>query len=263
MVRLNALVEKYGNRGLRVVGVSPMERADLQSTYVDEQHAKWWIGCDGRGETLMAFVRFNEPAEFPRSYLVNASGVIVANGEVTDADIEQALLDVFEPDLGRELDGALAAAVASYRAAEYGKAWTSAGEHAASEDARVAADARHLRTKCEAYAAWTRRRIEQQVQAREYPAACALIDETSSRCAGMDVAAWAADTKKALERDPKVRNELTAWKRLEKVQANEKKAGSVPAKRKAVAAEYRALAKAFRGTRAAAEAEAAATRLGG
>ena len=56
MVYLNQLLEKYQEKGFRIVAVSPEGADVIQKVFVTEFKAKYWIGSDDQFETLRSFV---------------------------------------------------------------------------------------------------------------------------------------------------------------------------------------------------------------
>jgi len=255
VVYLNRLLDQYGPRGLRVVALTFDEASDIERVFVKELRARFAIGCGMEPETFTRFVRPNEVAAFPYSYLVDTEGKVVGHGEKVGEELfAKALEDFFDPALGRELHPALAAARASYEKGEIGKAWADAVKAEADPDAALAADAKHLRARCEANAAFARRQAEKRLATKDYPAAMKLVDELSRAYAGMEAASWAAAKKREIQADPAARRELTAWQELEKIIEREKKAGGDRKKLEAVRKAYQALVKKYHGTGASVEA---------
>jgi hypothetical protein len=255
VVHLNSLLDRHGPNGLRIVALSMMPAGDVESLYVKEHKARYSIGCDMRLETLVGFVRPNEVAACPHGFLVGVDGRVVAQGETVPDDlVAKALEDYFDPSIGRELHASLAAARADYEKGAIGKAWAAASRSEADADAAVAADAKHLRERCDAHAAFARRQAEKQLAAGDVPAGAKLLDDVAKRYAGMEAATWAAQRKRDLAADPTARRELAAWQELERVDEKERKAGTDPKKREAVDKAYRALVKKYAGPAAAAEA---------
>lgn len=255
MVYLNSLLDKFGPKGLRIVALSVMETDDVERLYVKENKARYWIGCNMDLETLLRFIRPNEVAECPHGYLVDVEGKVVGDGEKVGEDlVAKALEDYFDPLLGRELHPSLLAACESYGKGEIGKAWEAATKAGEDEDGALVADAKYLRERCEAHAAFARRQAEKPLGAKDYPGAMELLEDIAKRYAGMEAADWAKEKEREVKSDPAARKELQAWKELEKIAEKERKAGIDPKKREAVRKAYKALIKKYPGTMAAVEA---------
>ena len=164
MGRLNKLYEKFHDRGLRIVVISPQDPKTLREGFVKDLGAKYWIGSDSRARTLMNFVEVNQVAKFPQQYLVDATGTVVDPGADLDATIDLLLRDVFDEDLGRGLRPELKRARGYYEKGAIGKAFVEAGKHLEAEDRAVVADAEFLRAKCEAFAVYRKWRVEKRVR---------------------------------------------------------------------------------------------------
>jgi len=255
VVYLTRLLDQYGPRGLRIVALTFDPASQIERVFVKELRARYPIGCDMGVETFVQFVLPNEVAAFPYSYLVDVEGKVVGRGEkVGEELLAKVLEDFFDPAIGRELHPALAAARASYEKGEVGKAWADAGKAEADPDATVVADAKHLRSRCEAHAAFARRQAEKRLTSRDVPANVRLLDGLARTYAGMEIATWAAEKKREIQADPAARRELSAWQELEKIIERETKARGDRKKLEAVRKAYQALIKKYPGTVASAEA---------
>jgi len=259
---LNELHKKYFDKGLRIVAISAEPMNLITSKVVEERGAEYWMASDPGRETMAQFTQSGRIG-IPHAYLVDASGKVVSEGFPSEGTIESLLADTFDPSLGRELAGPLKSIVAQYEKGQIGKAWAAAERYASGEDAEVARDAAFLRERAEAYAGFVRKLAEGSIEGKDYVTAFDDLDRIAKDFAGMEVATWAAETKKTLEADPVVKDEIKAWKLFEKIQKDEAKAGGKEKKLKPVATKYARLAKKYPETRAGKMAEEAAKRLGG
>jgi hypothetical protein len=197
----------YAQKGFELVVISPHQVSDLREQLIGQYKAKYWIGCDSKLRTLIQFVVPNVVAEFPMTYLVDARGKVTDHGDALEAKIEYLLEELFEPELGRALHAALKAACRSYAGGAIGAAWQAAGLLGEGEDAVLVADAKFLRTRCEAYSAWRKLMLEREIGAGDLPAAVRHLKKMEKAFRGMPAAAWAARTRGELETDPKVKME--------------------------------------------------------
>jgi hypothetical protein len=251
VVYLNRLFETYGPKGLRIIALTLDSASEVEPVCVKDWRARYAIGCDVGFETFASFVRPNETAKFPYGYLVDVVGKVVGHGEQVGEELfAKALEDFFDPSIGRPLHAALADARASYEKGEIGKAWAEAVKAEADPDAVVAADAKHLRARCEAHGAFARRQAEKRLAAKDIPGAVRSLDGLAKTCAGMEVASWAAEKRREIQADPAARRELMAWQELEKIIEKEQKAAGDSKKRTAVRKAYEALVKKYPGTAA-------------
>jgi len=257
---LNQLQEKYFDKGLRVIGISSEPLSRIEAVMVTDHGAKFWMGSDPDRATLRPF----GGGGIPHAYLVSAGGTIVWDGHpasLKDDQIETLLADVFDPKLDRELHKSLNSLVKQYEKGQYGKAWSGAAKHIESGDRDLTADATYLREKCDKAAAFYKGSVERAVKNKDFDGAYDDLQTIAKDFAGMDLASWAADTKKTLDADPAVKNERSAWKSYEKAQQRELKAGGKAKKLKPVVTAYKRIVKKYPGTRAAKMAEAAVSRL--
>jgi hypothetical protein len=206
-VRLNRLHDLYAAKGFQLVVISPHALSDLREQLIGKYGAKYWIGCDSKLKTLIGFIVPNTRAEFPMSYLVDSRGKIVDPGPELEEKIQYLLDEVFDPSLRRELAPGLADARAAYEAGSVGAAWLAAAPALESADASLVADAKFLRERCEAYGAWKRLMLERKISEGALPAAVRALKEVEKAFAGMPVSAWAGETRRDLEKDPKVKME--------------------------------------------------------
>ncbi len=254
-MRLNRLYDAYAKKGLRLIVISPHGAAELRKELIETHKAKYWIACDSTLRTTIGYVVPNVPAVFPMTYLVSGRGAIVDHGAKLEATIESLLQEVFEPALGRSLHKVLASAQKSYDAGAVGAAWKAAGAKLEHEDAAVVADATFLRKRAEAYGAFKQRMLQREIDAGAYPESVAALKVLEKDFRGMPTASWANETRRTLEKDPKVRVELKVWAQFEKLLVKAEKAEGDPKKTRSVNKAFNALARKYPGTRAAAEAE--------
>lgn len=260
MGHLNQLHEKYFDQGLRVIGLGSDSSSQVQSVFVEELGAKYWIALDSGREALGAF----GGGGIPHVYLVDATGRIVGDGhpnEFSEEKIEELLKQAFVPELGRELHRSLKSAVKSYESGKVGAAWTAASRQLEAEDRVLAADAKFLRDKCEEYAGFKKASLEGQIAAKAYSEAYDAIKAIQKEFAGMEVATFAADTKKKLDADKQVKVEMKAWKAYLKALAKEQDAGRSQKKLADARKAYEKVFKKYPGTRAADMANKATRRL--
>ncbi len=258
---LNWLLDKYGDKGLRIVAFSPDPPEVVEKLFIKQLKARYWIGCDDDRATFGRFAEPGIPAQMPHAYLVGANGKVVAHGpRIPEEAIRDLVEELFDTGLGRELHPVLARACADYEKGDVGRAWTAAGRKTASTEPAIAEDAKFLLARCEGRAAFTRRIAEKRLLAKDYPTAWAKLSDLAGAYAPMEVALWAAEKKRELDADPEARKEILAWQEYEKIVARERKADGDPKKLEAVRKEYRSLIAKHPGTRAA---RAANERLGG
>jgi hypothetical protein len=257
---LNELTEKYYDKGLRIVAISAEPIAKLESEMIGNRDVKYWLGSDPSRATSG---RFSTPGSkgIPHAYLVDAAGKVVSDGIPNDQQLEELLAEAFDPALGKQLDKKLASAVKAYGKGTIGKAWTAAGKLAASEERGIAADAKFLTDKAEAYSAFVKSLVEAGIESKDYGIVYDDLATLTDDFAGMPDAAWAATKKAELDKDPAVKNELSAAKALGKAQAKEADAGGKAKKLKGAISAYTKLVKKYAGTKAAEQAEAALKRL--
>ncbi|MHC4547499.1 MAG: thioredoxin domain-containing protein [Planctomycetota bacterium] len=259
---LNQLHEKYFDQGLRVIAISPEPMGTLESQL---GNARYWIGSDPGRNTSSQFLT-GRGGGIPHAYLVDALGKIVSDlhpARLQESQIEELLADAFAPDLGRELHPSLKSLVKLYEKGQYGKAWTGAARLVAHDNREVRADALYLRERTEACAGFHRKLVESGIQRKDYPTVYGDLKEVSKVFAGMEVAKWAAETKRKLDAEPAVAREVKAWKALRKAQAKEEKAGGRAKKLGSARTAYKSIMKKYPGTRAAEVAAKALRRLGG
>jgi len=260
---LNTLVEKYYDKGFRVISISKEPVGLLESKMIKGAGAKYWMASDPGGSTLARYS--SKGGGIPHAYLVDATGKVVLDthpGNLADSSIEALLDQVFDPALDRELQPALRGAVKHYEKDAPGKAWAAAAHHLESENRGLAADAAYLREKAEAWAKFRRKLVEDGIASKDYETVFADLKEIPKLFSGMEVATWAAETRKKLEADPAVKTERKACKALRKAEAREEKAQGKAKKLGPARSAYRAVVKRYPGTQAAKLAEEALRRLG-
>jgi len=256
---LSELNDKYFEKGLRIVAISNEAMGTIKSKMGE---ATYWIGSDPSSSMLAAF----GGGGIPHGYLVDANGTIVSDfhpASLSDEQIENLLQGVFDESLGRELDGRLKSAVKSYEQGQYGKAYAAAARYVEDEDETLKADALFLRARVEDCANFRKRMVDRGMAAKDYVTVFEDLDDIARVFDGLEVEAWAAETKKKLEADDQVSLEIKGWKAYEKAQERERKAEGKERKLGPVKSAYKSVAKKYPGTRAAALAEEALSRLGG
>lgn len=254
-VRLNRLYDAYAEKGFKLLVISPHKVSELREELVEKHKAKYWIGCDSNLRTTVGYVIPNVPAEFPMTYLVDSRGKIVDHGDKLETKIESLLEEVFDPELKRAVHPALKSARRYYDKGDFGAAWKLAGKKTTDEDEALAADAKFLRGRCEAYGAWKQRMLQREIDAGAYPTVIGKLKLLEKSFRGMPTAAWAKKTRTALGKDPKVKVELEAWARLQKALAKAEKARGDRKKMRSVLKELKAIADKYPGTLAGKEAE--------
>lgn len=256
---LSELNDKYFDKGLRIVAISSEAPAVIQSKMVEEKGVKYWMAADQSSSTMK---RFSEgQIGIPHMYLVDARGVVVGDGLPNDGMIEDLLKGTFDERLGRELDRALGSAVKSYEKGQVGAAWTAAKKLLDDEKPEVAADAKFLVEKSEAYAKFMQDLVAAGIEAKDYETVIDDLTRLTKDFAGMPAAEEAVTKKAELEKDPAVANEIDAAGALRKAQAKEDDAGGKEKKLKGVLSAYEKVVKKYEGTKAAALAAEAVRRL--
>jgi len=261
---LNELQKKYFDKGLRVIAITAEPMGTVESK-MRNPAPEFWIGSDPGRATSAQFLS-GKGGGIPHAYLVDATGKVVSDAHpanMRDSQIEELLSGAFDGSLGRELHKSLGGAVKLYGKGQYGKAWAAAGKFAENESREISSDAIYLRERAEACAAFRKKLVETGIEGKDYATVYEDIAEISKAYAGMEIAAWVAETKKTLDGDAAVATEVKAWKALTKARAKEKKAGGKEKKLGAARTAYKRLAKKYEGTRAGKLAEEALRRLGG
>jgi len=224
--------------------------------------ARYWIGIDDTQSTLQRYATEGD-LPIPQYYLVDVDGIVVSSGLPDEEKIEELLKRVFEPALGRDLHGQLAEAVADYERGTAGAAWLAAGTLVDDEDAQVAEDAAFLRAKVERYVSWQRDRIEGALAKGKRAEAMGGLLVFETRFAKMDVATWATDQIKDLEKHEDVHADRFAWAKLRKAIAKEAKGVKTRGARNSVIYAYKKVVKSHKGTVAARIAAERMKALGG
>ena len=253
-------MEKYGDKGLRIVSVSSETSSKIESVMIKDLGAKFWMASDPSRTTIRPF----GGGGIPHAYLVDTMGKVVWDGHpasLKDSQIEGLLAFAFDPKLDREVHKSLKGLVKMYRKGQFGKVFAGAVKFLASEQRAVSSDAKYLQDKCTAAATFKKSVVETAIKDRSYATAYDILKILPKDFAGMEVATWAAETKAKLDSDDKVKLEMKAWKAYAKINAREMKAGGKAKKLMPLIKKYRNVAKKYPGTRAADIAEKAAARL--
>jgi len=258
---LNELHEKYFDKGLRILAISAESSSTLESTMLEQNGAKYWIGSDPSRSMLKVY----GGGGIPHAYLVDARGRIVANaGTFSARQIEPLLEQAFDPGLGRELHRSLRSAVRYYEKGDYGKAWKKAGRLVDNSDRAVASDAKYLRERCEDAAKWHRDMVEADIEDRNYAQAVADLEKIEDAFDDMEAGAWAEKKRKALEDDDAVDDEIDAHEMLQKIRKHHREADKDDTRQlRRVASLYERLMKKYPKTKAAEQARAARAKLPG
>ncbi len=261
---LNELHRKYFDQGLRIIAITAESLGTVESKMKDPA-PEFWIGSDPSRATQSQF-KSGKGGGIPHSYLVDATGNVVANmhpASLKESQIEELLKDAFDGSLRPDLHGSLKSLVKAYDKGQYGKAWAGAARFLEHEDRVVQADAAHLREQAEACAAFRKKLVESGVKNKDYLTVYEDLADLGKGFAGMEVATWAAATKKKLDGDPAVALEVKAWKALRKAQDKERKAAGKAKKLGPARTAYKRLVKKYPDTAAAKRAEEALRRIGG
>jgi hypothetical protein len=261
---LNELQRKFFDKGLRIIAITAESMGTVESK-MKSPAPEFWIGSDP-GRTTQSQYKAGKGGGIPHSYLIDATGNVVGDmhpAGLKEQQIEALLKDAFDPSLQRDLHGSLKSLVKLYGKGQYGKAWAGAARFLEDEDRAVKADAAFLREVAEACAAFRRKLVESGVKNKDYLTVYDDLADITKTFAGMEVATWAAATKKKLDADPEVAQELKAWKALRKAQGKERKAEGKAKKLGPARTAYKRLVKKFPGTAAAKRAEEALRRIGG
>jgi hypothetical protein len=261
---LNELHRKFFDKGLRIIAITAESMGTVESKMKDPA-PEFWIGSDP-GRATQSQYKSGKGGGIPHSYLIDATGKVVGDmhpASLKEQQIEELLKDAFDPSLQRDLHGSLASLVKLYAKGQYGKAWAGAARFLEHEDRVVKADAAYLREVAEACAAFRRKLVESGVKNKDYATVYDDLDDLAKNFAGMEVATWAAETRKKLDGDPAVAHELKAWSALRKAQEKERKAEGNAKKLAPARTAYKRLIKKYAGTAAAQRAEEALGRIGG
>ena len=261
---LNELHRKFFDKGLRIIAITAEPMGTVESK-MKSPAPEFWIGSDPDRTTQSQFLK-GRGGGIPHAYLIDATGAVVGDmhpASLKAQQIEELLKDAFDPSLQRELHGSLKSLVKLHEKGQYGKAWTGAARFLEHEDRGVMADAAFLRETAEACAAFRKKLVESGVKNKDYRTVYDDLADIAKKFAGMEVATWAAETRKKLDSDPAVAHEMKAWKALRKAQAKERRAAGKAKKLAPARTAYKRLVKKFPGTAAAKRAEEALGRMGG
>jgi len=243
---LNKLHDEYFSKGLRVIAISDEPAGTIKSKLIEGKGAKYWVGSDPGKEMLRIF----GGGGIPHAYLIDATGTIVKDGHAGSMDFQSLLADTFDPALGRDLHASLKALQKLYEKGEVGKAWVGAEQPAAGAD-DAARDAQFLRERAVAYAEWRKMLLEKAIEAKDYGAASDDLEQIPKMFAGMEVATWALEKRKALDADAEVAKEMKAFDGLAKARALEAKAEGKAKKLGPARVAYKSVVKKYPGTKAA------------
>jgi len=259
---LQELHEKYYDKGFRIVAISAEPAGTIEKAVKENRGAAYWMGSDPSRETMSKYLE-GRGAGIPHAYLVDAYGFVVSEGFPSDQKIEELLADALDTSLERELHRSLGSAVRAFEKGDWGKAWSAAERYLEDEDAQLAADAKYLRERCEAIAAWYRKAAEKCIEARDFTLALDDLAGIQKNFGGLEAATWAQEKEKELSSDAKVKEEVAAWKAWEKASRSRADAGDNDRKLATVKVLLERLIKKYPGTRAAELAQDALGSIGG
>jgi hypothetical protein len=218
VVHLDELQEKYGAKGLTVLAVTDEARSAVDA-FVSKHSAKHGIVIEESDSKSLY-----ETRGFPSSFLIGPDGLVLWTGHpgnLEDKTIEEALTKVrLMPEIPKKLEpvrGALDKAKYADAAAKVAKAL--ADPALAAED-KTAAE--QLRDWIDWYAKTPLEIAKAQIEKGDvYEASLGLADAVKS-FKGLPTSAEAAAMLKAIQADPKQKDEVTAGERLAKARAKAK-----------------------------------------
>lgn len=224
MGHLDELHAKYKDRGLSVIALTNEPRG-LVDKFVADTGAKHPVVIE-EGDSIKSFAGKG----FPTIVLIGADGRVLANGGISDAQIEEALKEV---EIAPKLPAKLAAAQALLDKRKYGEARAAlekagAVESAPEEERKAAQDA----------VAWLDETAKQRLDRASVKAtqgdavaAAEIYERTIAEYKGAEPAAAAAAALKELTSDPAKKKEIDgakAWADLQEKIADMKPKKALP-----------------------------------
>lgn len=214
VAELSKLHDQHFAAGFRVLAISNEPLRDLEENVVQKAKASFWVGSDLGNETFKGFLEKDQFA-IPKLFLVDVEGRVVGNDVPAEKVLKKLLSRVFDTALGKDLEPELAPVGAAYEVGAYGGAWQAAGKLLKDKDEAVAKDALFVREKVEAYAAFRKRAMEEDLGVLPVEQQFGRLLLLRSEFLGMELQQWADEKLKPLRLDKQVKAEKNAWDKLE------------------------------------------------
>ena len=250
VAELSKLHDKHFDAGFRVLAISNEPFRDLQEKIVQKAKATFWVGSDLSNETFRGFLEKDQFA-IPKFFLMDVEGRVVATDVPTEKLLKRLLSRVFEVALGKDLEPELVTVSAAYEVGAYGGAWQAATKFLTGKDEAVVKDARFVREKVEAYAAFRKRAMEEDLGVLPVEQQFGKLLLLRAEFLGMDPQKWADEQLKPLRLDNKIKSEKNAWAKLESALERELKKFESSYQRKQAVKLYRSIVKKYPKTQAA------------
>jgi len=241
---LSKLHESHFEAGFRVLAISNESFRDLDDKLIKEAKACFWIGSDQSNATFKAFLEKDQFA-IPKYFLVDVDGRVVSTDIPTERVLKKLLSRVFDVALGKDLEPELAAVGSAYVAGAYGGAWQAAAKLLKDKDEAVVKDARFVREKVEAYAAFRKKTVEEDLGVVPAERQFGQLLLLRSEFLGMELQAWADEKLKQLRLDKKIKSEQNAWDKLETALERELKKVDSTYQRKQAVKLYQSIVKKY------------------
>lgn len=244
MAELSKLHDTYFDKGFRVLAISNAPYRDLQEEVVQKAKATCWVGSDLSNETFKGFLEKDQFA-IPKFFLVDVEGRVVGNEVPSEKVLKKLLSRVFDIALGKELEPELVKVGNAYQAGAYGGAWQEATRFLKGKDEAVVKDARFVREKVEAYAAFRKRAMEEDLDVLPVERQFGKLLLLRSEFLGMELQKWADEKLGALRSDKKIKSAKNAWDKLQTALERELKQFDSSYQRKRAVKLYQSIVKKY------------------
>ncbi|MHC4921068.1 MAG: peroxiredoxin family protein [Planctomycetota bacterium] len=253
---LQKLHDKHFDAGFRVLAISNEPLRDLQEKVVGKHKATFWIGSDFSNDTFKGFLENEKQFVIPKLFLVDVEGKVVGNKVPSEKLMQKLPSRVFDIAPGKDLEPELEILDTAYGRGAYGGAWQAAAKFLSNKDEAVAKDAKFVREKVEAYAAFRKKTMAEDLGVLMPAQQFGKLLLLRSEFLGMELQKWADEQLKPLRLDKKIKSEKNAWAKLESALERELKKFNSSYQRKQAVKLYRSIMKKYAKTEAAHIAEA-------
>jgi hypothetical protein len=222
---LNELRASFGEKGLRILAISN-EPASKVEPFIAEQGITYTVGLSTDALSVYG------GGGIPHAYLIGPDGVVLWEGNphgLPKDEVERALKSTFTL---RAVAPELKAAATAFEKGKLSEAKSLAEAAKAKGGREVEADADYILGKiAEIVAAWQQDAAKADADPIDVLESLAMIQK---HYPGTVESAAAAASEKELRANPAVQKELDAWKKLDKLIADVKKAEGDPKKLKPI-----------------------------
>ena len=212
-------------------------------------------------DTFKMFLENHDKFEIPKLFLVDVDGKVVSNDVPSEKLLTKLLSRVFDVALGKDLEPELDALTTAYEVGAYGGAWKVAEKFLNDKDESVAKDARFVREKVEAYAAFRKKAMEEDLGILPPGEQFGKLLLLRSEFLGMELQTWADEQLKPLRLEKKIKADKNAWNKLESALEKELKRFDNRYQRKLAVKLYKSIKKKYGKTVAAHIADARLDKL--